>query len=119
MSRKLAAAVTELTEEQRERIRLAAEENGFEIRFISNPDREKDFLLEAEVVFGHLPRIARESTKLKWICTPYAGVDQFLAPDAFANPDALLTNSSGAYDRYLVHKLLLFILLYTYFYAHF
>lgn len=97
MNRTLAAAVTELTEEQRERIRLAAEENGFEIRFIRDPDREKDFLLEAEVVFGHLLRIARESTKLKWICTPYAGVDQFLAPDAFANPDALLTNSSGAY----------------------
>lgn len=97
MNRKLAAAVAELTEEQRERIRLAAEKNGFEIRFISDPDREKEFLLEAEIVFGHLPQIARESTKLKWICTPYAGVDQFLTPDAFANPDALLTNSSGAY----------------------
>ena len=97
MNRKLAAAVAELTEEQRERIRLAAEKNGFEIRFISDPDREKEFLLEAEIVFGHLPQIARESTKLKWICTPYAGVDQFLTPDVFANPDALLTNSSGAY----------------------
>ena len=97
MSRKLAVAVAELTESQRGQIRETAEKYGFEIRFITDPEREEDFLLEAEVIFGHLPRIARKAAGLRWMCTPFAGVDQFLAPDAFANPETALTNSSGAY----------------------
>lgn len=35
--------------------------------------------------------------KLRWVCTPSAGVNQFGVSGAFANPDAMLTNSSGAY----------------------
>ena len=97
MSRKLAVAVQELTGSQRESIRLIAGKYGFETRFIIHPEEEKPYLLEAEVIFGHLPQITREASRLKWICTPYAGVDQFLAPDAFADPETLLTNSSGAY----------------------
>ena len=97
MQRKLAVAVQELTETHREQIRAAAEKNGFEIRFIKTPAEETAFLQEAEVVFGHLPETAAASSALKWICTPYAGVDQFLKPGAFANPDAMLSNSSGAY----------------------
>ena len=97
MSRKIAAVVRELTDEQRDRIRAAAEGCGFEIRFFVSPKEDPVYLKEAEILFGHLPRVAREAPKLKWICTPYAGVDQFLAEDAFANRGTLLTNSSGAY----------------------
>ena len=97
MQRKMAAAIQELTETHRAQIRAAAEKNGFEIRFMNTPAEDPAFLREAEVVFGHLPETAAVSTKLKWICTPYAGVDQFLKPGAFANPDAMLSNSSGAY----------------------
>ena len=97
MQRKLAAAIQELTETHREQIRAAAEKHGFEIRFIQPCAEDSAFLQEAEVVFGHLPETAAASRALKWICTPYAGVDQFLKPGAFANPDAILSNSSGAY----------------------
>jgi phosphoglycerate dehydrogenase-like enzyme len=97
MSRKLAVAVQELTEAQREKIRAAAERNGFEVRFLRTPDEDTAFLQEAEVIFGHLPQAAGNSSALKWICTPYAGVDQFLVPGTFANPDTMLSNSSGAY----------------------
>ena len=97
MKRKLAVAIKELTETQRGLIRAAAEKNGFEIRFVNSPAEDPGFLREAEVVFGHLPETAASSRALKWICTPYAGVDQFLKPEAFANPEALLSNSSGAY----------------------
>ena len=95
--KKIAAVVQELTETQRETIRAAAEGNGFEIRFFDTAEEDPAYLKEAEVLFGHLPQITRDAPKLKWICTPYAGVDQFLAKDAFANPETLLTNSSGAY----------------------
>ena len=95
--RKMAVILPELTEAQRGKIRAAAEGHGFEIRFFDSAEEDPAYLREAEVLFGHLPQITRDAPKLKWICTPYAGVDQFLAEDAFANPSALLTNSSGAY----------------------
>ena len=93
----MAVVVPELTAGQRDRIRAAAEGHGFEVRFLNTPKEDTDFLNGAEVVFGHLVKTAKISTALKWICTPYAGVDQFLEEGAFANPGALLTNSSGAY----------------------
>ena len=95
MSGMLAVMIPELTEGQRERIRTAGARHGLEVRFAASP--EDSALREAEILFGHLPQAAKESTALKWICTPYAGVDQFLLPGAFANPEAVLSNSSGAY----------------------
>ena len=95
--RKLAVSVPNLASAHREALRAAAESRGFEIRFFASPEEDPAFFRGAEVVFGHLPEVARTSPALRWICTPYAGVDQFLAPGAFANPDALLSNSSGAY----------------------
>lgn len=97
MGRKMAVILQELTETQKEKIRTAAESYGFEIRFLKTPEEDSAFTETAEVLFGHLPQIAARSTKLQWICTPYAGADQFITPDAFANPEVLLTNSSGAY----------------------
>ena len=95
--KKIAVVVQELTEAQREKICAAAEGHGFELRFFDRAEEDPAYLKEAEVLFGHLPQVAKDAPNLKWICTPYAGVDQFLAKDAFANPSALLTNSSGAY----------------------
>ena len=110
MRRKMAVAVSELTAGQTERIRAAAEGHGFEVRFLSTPKEDPDFLNGAEVVFGHLVKTAKISSSLKWICTPYAGVDQFLAEDAFANPDALLTNSSGAYGVTIAEHIVMMLL---------
>jgi phosphoglycerate dehydrogenase-like enzyme len=97
MKRKMAAVLREMTGAQREKIRAAAEGYGFEARFFDTAEEDPAYLKEAEVLFGHLPQIAGDAPRLKWLCTPFAGVDQFLAKDAFANPETLLTNSSGAY----------------------
>lgn len=110
MQRKMAAVVRELTAAQTERIRAAAEEHGFEVRFLSTPKEDPDFLNSAEVVFGHLVKTAKINSLLKWLCTPYAGVDQFLTEDAFANPDALLTNSSGAYGVTIAEHVVMMLL---------
>lgn len=95
--RKIAAVLPELTDAQREKIRAAAEGRGFEVRFFDNAEEDPAYLKETEVLFGHLPQIVKDAPGVKWICTPFAGVDQFLVKDAFANPETLLTNSSGAY----------------------
>ena len=110
MQRKMAVAIKELTEAHREQIRAAAEKNGFEVRFTDAPTKDSAFLQEAEVVFGHLPDTAAVSTALKWICTPYAGVDQFLKPGLFANPDAMLSNSSGAYGVTIAEHTIMLLL---------
>ncbi len=95
--KKIAAVLKELTDAQREKIRAAAEGRGFEIHFFDDAEEDPAYLKEAEILFGHLPQVVKDAPELKWICTPFAGVDQFLAKDAFANRSALLTNSSGAY----------------------
>lgn len=110
MQRKMAAVMRELTAAQTERIRAAAEEHGFEVRFLSTPKEDPGFLNSAEVVFGHLVKTAKINSSLKWLCTPYAGVDQFLTEDAFANPDALLTNSSGAYGVTIAEHVVMMLL---------
>lgn len=110
MSRKLAVAVPNLSGAQQERIRGAAERHGFEIRFLKAPEEDPAFLQEAEIIFGHVPAAARTARNLKWLCTPFAGVDQFLAPDAFANPEALLTNSSGAYGVTIAEHVVMMLL---------
>ncbi len=110
MKRKLAAVVRELTDSQRERIRTAAEGHGFEACFFSSPEEDPGYLKEAEVLFGHLPQITAASTALKWICTPYAGVDQFLAEGAFANSEAVLTNSSGAFGTVIAEHIVMVLL---------
>ena len=110
MRRKMAAVVRELTAAQTERIRAAAEGYGFEIRFMQSAQEDPVYLREAEVLFGHLPEIAGTAPDLRWICTPYAGVDAFLTEGAFANPDAMLTNSSGAYGVTIAEHVVMMLL---------
>lgn len=93
--RKLLVAVAPLTGEQRERIRKAAERYGLVPVF---RDRREDALQEAEdaeIIFGQDRELARRGKSLRWLCTPSAGVDHMIG--ALASPDALLSNSSGAY----------------------
>lgn len=110
MSRKLAVYEPFLGKRHKEKMRVAAEKHGFEVRIVDNPEEERAFLTECEVVFGHLPEIARTSSALKWICTPFAGVDQFLKPGAFANPEAMLSNSSGAYGVTISEHVIMMLL---------
>ena len=110
MGGKIAVVVPELTEEHREQIRAAAKRHGYELRFLEKPEEDPAYLNGAEIAFGHLPETATTSTALKWICTPYAGVDQFLAPDAFANQEALLSNSSGAYGVTIAEHIMMMLL---------
>ena len=96
MSRKLVAAVAALEEKHREQIRAAAERNGFEALFFDHHVHAFPYLEDAEIVFGQSAQLAKRAPKLRWLCTPSAGVDQFRG-NVFASPDAVLTNSSGAY----------------------
>ena len=97
MTRKLIVAIAALEARHREAIADAARRHGFEVRFFNSDAEALPQLPEAEIVFGQSALLAKNAPRLRWLCTPSAGVNQFLAPGAFASPDAVLTNSSGAY----------------------
>ena len=97
MSHLLLVCVPSLTETQRAAIREAALRCGLEPFFTDTPEAALPRAAEIEAAFCDSPVISRAAANLRWQCTPSAGINQFTAPDAFLNPDAVLTNSSGAY----------------------
>ena len=97
MSRKLVVAIAALEESHRARIAAFAEARGFEALFFDSDAAALPALADAEIVFGQSAALAKNAPALRWLCTPSAGVNQFAGADAFASPDAVLTNSSGAY----------------------
>ncbi len=97
MDRILVAAIRELNDAHKADIAEAAKRHGFTALFFDSVDEALPHLSEAEVIFGQSVRLSQNAPKLRWLCSPSAGVEQFTAPGAFLNPDAVLTNSSGAY----------------------
>ena len=97
MSRNLIVVFPGLPERHAARILAAAGSRGFRCRFFTEVSGALPFLDSAEVVLGNSPDLSRNAPNLRWICSPFAGIDPFMAPDAFANPSALLSCSSGAY----------------------
>lgn len=97
MPRMLVVVNPALEDKHWNQIRAFAEKNGFEALFFREDAQALPYLKDAEVIFGQSAFLSQNSPGLRWLCTPSAGVDQFTAPGAFASPDAVLTNSSGAY----------------------
>lgn len=97
MSKKIVIAIAVLEAPHRARIASATEKHGFEALFFDSDASALPALADAEIVFGSSAALARNSPHLRWLCTPSAGVDQFLGEGVFASPRAVLTNSSGAY----------------------
>ncbi len=96
MSRNLVVTVSALSDAQRGQILDAARKSGFSVSFFKNEEEALPAFRDAEVVFGHSVLAARTAPDLLWLCTPFAGVDQ-IREAGFLSPDAVLTNSSGAY----------------------
>ena len=97
MNRKMVVVLPVLTPKHREQIRFSAASNGFEVSFFTEAQDALPALSDAEIILGQSQVLSQHAPSLRWLCTPSAGVNQFLAPDAFAQPDAMLSNSSGAY----------------------
>ncbi len=97
MERSLIVVIPGMSAQHRERIAAAAAARGFSAAFFERDSDALPHLAEAEIVFGQSALLAAHAPRLRWLCTPSAGIDQFTAPHLFASPDAALTNSSGAY----------------------
>ena len=97
MIRKMVAVLPLPEESLREQLKNAAEARGFLLKhFVSDEDALPE-LEDAEILLGQSAFLAKNAPRVRWICTPSAGIDQFAAPGVIASPDAALSNSSGAY----------------------
>ncbi len=110
MSRSMIIVFPGLPEECAGRIRAAAGRHGFECRFFDRSADSLPFLGEAEIIFGADPFLARNAPALRWMCLPSAGSDAFCRGDVFARPEAMLTNSSGAYGVTISEHILMVLL---------
>lgn len=97
MRRKLVTVLSVLSGSHRAQIAEAAEKNGFAALFFDSAAAAMPALAEAEIVFGQSAALAKNSPRLRWLCTPSAGVDQFCGEGVFAASGAVVSNSSGAY----------------------
>ena len=95
--KKLLVNIPALTGDHRAAIEKAAEIHGYEALFRESQAQALEAAKDAEIIFSADPALAGVAGALKWMCASFAGVDHFMGDGAFANPEALLTNSSGAY----------------------
>lgn len=95
--KKLLIFIPRLSEGNRRGIAQAAEAHGYSAVFCEDIAEALREAVDAEIIFGADPTLPKAAPDLKWMCCTFAGVEPLMAPDAFASPGALLTNSSGAY----------------------
>lgn len=96
MRGKILVDVPELTRAQREAIEDAARERDYGVVF-SSDDRALAEAREAEIIFTGNTRLIKDAPKLKWLCVPNAGAEQYLKPVLEDREGVMLSNSSGAY----------------------
>ena len=109
-NRSLIVVLPDLTESHKTAICSAADRHGFDCRFFDEPSQTLPFLKDAEIIVGTDPFLSRNAPNLRWLCSPFAGVDPFLADGAFASPSALLTCSSGAYGVTISEHVIMLLL---------
>ncbi len=92
---KLITAFPALTQEHKTKIRECAGRYDCSVVFCDDQQEALKEAEDADIVFGMNAALAKAGEKVKWVCTPSAGVDHFLP--VLRGTDIRLTNSSGAY----------------------
>ena len=99
MSRDICVYLEFLTPAHRAQIENAAREAGFSVHFfgLDQFEEARACLQHCEVLYAHdLALLKAAPASLQWYCCSFAGVDIYCKdPSVFANPQCLLTNSSG------------------------
>ncbi len=110
MSHSLVVVIPDLRAEHSARLREAAARFGFECHICSSSAQSRRFLPEAEVILSADHSLAGQAPNLKWMCSHFAGVDPFLKEGVFASPEAILSNSSGAYGVTISEHIVMLLL---------
>ena len=100
----------EMTEDDKEAIRKAAETYGIHAEFYPTAEEAMPHVEDAEILFGFSPELVGKASDLKWYCTSSAGVDRFTDRSMYASKDVILTSSSGAYGTTIAEHVVMVIL---------
>ena len=95
--KKIMVRIAQLTPAHRAAILEAAERQGYAVVFCESKAQSLAEAADAEIIFAGNPALLKAAPRLKWMCVPSAGVEPHLSPEIYASPEAILTNSSGAY----------------------
>ncbi|MBQ3424767.1 MAG: D-2-hydroxyacid dehydrogenase [Clostridia bacterium] len=95
--RKLLVNIPQLTPAHRLALSEAAHREGFEAVFRDERADAAKEVADAEILFGPDQSLLPLAKQLRWLCVPSAGAEQYLDRRQYACPEALLTNSAGAY----------------------
>lgn len=105
--RLITACVADLTPAREQKLRQAAEQNGFALNIVQKGQYTAQDLAGSEILFGNYPAaMLKEVSSLKWVATASAGVDSYCSDEIYPNQDVILTNSSGAYGIAIAEHLL-------------
>ena len=97
MDRRLLVNIVQLTGTQRATITAAAAKRGFEAVFCEDAPSARAAAGAAEIIFSLDAGLIEAAPRLKWFCTTYAGVEQYIRPALLDREGVTLTCSSGAY----------------------
>ena len=95
--KKILVYIPRLTGQHRRDIEKAAGKYGHSVVFCDGINAALAEAADAEIILAADPALPGAAPELKWMCCAFAGVEPLLVPGVFANPEALLTNASGAY----------------------
>ena len=110
--KKIAVMEDFLTPEHRKRVLAAAEKHGFAVDFYGRGKAPAEGLDQYEIIYGWCePGDLKRATALKWYCCGFAGVDLLSDDGLYANPDVMLSNSSGAYGLTISEHILMVTLM--------
>lgn len=86
-----------LSEDNKRRMRDAAAECGFGIRFFEDAPEADGRVSDGEILYSDDATLLSQMPQLKWCHDAYAGAVPFAQSGVFDDGRVLLTNSSGAY----------------------
>ncbi|MDO5023143.1 MAG: D-2-hydroxyacid dehydrogenase [Eubacteriales bacterium] len=110
MDKKILVSIEGLSQSHRERIVSAATKNGYEVFFSQDKAEAEALARDAEIIFSFLAELSLNAPKLRWMCTPSAGINHFVALGNFPVDRAMLSNSSGAYGLTIAEHIVMVML---------
>ena len=86
----------DITESQLEQIKEKADKYDYQLVHTTDLDKAKKEAVDAHILYGCKPEVICHAKEMKWYCTYFAGVNQYVKPGLLPK-DCILSNSAGAY----------------------
>ena len=93
------------TDKHRKLIESTAAKYGYNVVFCDDKETALRESADSEIILGFDPAFAKAGNKVKWVCSPSAGINHFFEP--LAGTDIMLTNSAGAHSLTIAEHIIM------------